>query len=144
MMPGMSDTQNSSRSASSPARSASRLRSRFQHALAAAGLTLDGPRPWDPQIHDERLFARVAARGTLGLGDAYVDGWWDCERLDVFFDRVLRAGVDRPFRAAGNVLASLWARILNPQRPSRAQEVGRRHYDLGDDLFRTMLDRRRM
>jgi cyclopropane-fatty-acyl-phospholipid synthase len=102
---------------------------------------LDGDRPWDPQIHDERLFRRVLERGSLGFGEAYVDGWWDCERIDELFHRLLVADVDRRFSADG-VLGSLLARWSNLQRRGRAFQVGRRHYDLGNDLFRTMLDRR--
>lgn len=41
------------------------------------------------------MFSRVLAQGSLGLGESYMDGWWDCERLDEFFFRILRARLDR-------------------------------------------------
>jgi cyclopropane-fatty-acyl-phospholipid synthase len=72
-----------------------------------------------------------------------MDGWWSCPALDQFFDRILSAGLDR--QAPQNA-ALLWhvakAKILNQQRKSRAGIIGKRHYDLGNQLFRHMLDKR--
>src|SRR5262249_14901720 len=68
-------------------------RDRFAARLRTCDVELDGSHPWDPQIHDERLFDRVLREGTLGLGEAYMDGWWDCLRLDEFIARVVRAGL---------------------------------------------------
>lgn len=119
------------------------IRERFARALARAGLQLDGPQPWDPRILDERLFRRVLAQGSLGLGEAYVDGWWECPRLDELFCRALRADVDRALIGAWTDAWSLAkARLWNLQSRRRAGQVARRHYDLGNDLFFAMLDKR--
>ena len=59
-----------------------RLRDRLARRLERADIVLDGTRPWDPVVHEPRLYWRMMAEGTLGLGDASVDGWWDCEALD--------------------------------------------------------------
>jgi cyclopropane-fatty-acyl-phospholipid synthase len=122
----------------------SRTRSRafFAPLLQSAGVELDGANPWDPQVHDARLFERVLREGTVGLGEAYMDGWWDCVRLDEFVARVLRAQLDRAVHGWKDALAYLRARIWNAGRRSRAFEIGERHYDLGNDLFEAMLDRR--
>lgn len=40
------------------------------------------------------IFKRVLQEGSLGLGESYMDGWWECERLDIFFSKVLRAGLE--------------------------------------------------
>jgi cyclopropane-fatty-acyl-phospholipid synthase len=121
-----------------------RSRRLLQALLDRADVTIDGDRPWDIRVSDPRMFARVLAGGSLALGDSYMDGWWECEALDGFFDRVLGAGLDsavqKLFPAA--LLSAAADRLFNPQRPSRAFEVGRRHYDLGNDLFHAMLDRR--
>ena len=66
-----------------------RVKGRISRLLDGAGVTVNGPNPWDPQVHDERVYARVFADGTLGLGESYMDGWWDCERLDQFACRVI-------------------------------------------------------
>jgi len=69
-------------------------RQMFADLLAAAGVTIDGPQPWDIQVRDERLYARVLRERNLGLGEAYIDGWWDCPRLDEFFALVLKSGLE--------------------------------------------------
>jgi cyclopropane-fatty-acyl-phospholipid synthase len=113
--------------------------------LERADVRVDGSRAFDLQVHHPRVYRRVLTNWTLGLGDAYVDGDWDCERLDELFTRLLRADLDRD----GNALAHLWAaglrlreRLRNAQRPARAFIVGERHYDIGNDLYACMLDSR--
>lgn len=120
-----------------------RSRRLLQGLLERADVAVDGDRPWDIRVSDPRMFARVLAGGSLALGDSYMDGWWECDALDRFFDRVLSAGLDRATSKFFPALLSAAAgRLFNPQRPSRALTIGRRHYDLGNDLFRAMLDRR--
>lgn len=121
---------------------AGRFRRRAEEILERAGVTLNGTRPWDIQVHDERLYARVFAQGPLGLGEAYMDGWWDCDALDEFFARTLRADLQRAIRPWSDFFEVLRAKLLNLQRPSRAHEIGRRHYDVGNDLYEHMLDKR--
>ncbi|RLE21319.1 MAG: cyclopropane-fatty-acyl-phospholipid synthase, partial [Acidobacteria bacterium] len=63
--------------------------------LAQAGVSVDGNRPFDIQVHDPRLYRRVLAEGALGLGEAYMDGWWDCEALDEFINKVMLADLEK-------------------------------------------------
>lgn len=111
--------------------------------LDLAGIEVNGSHPWDIQIHEPRFYDRVLQQATLGLGEAYMDGWWDCEAIDQFIDRALRADLEtkikRNWRLVFHVLRS---RLLNLQSPAMAFEVGERHYDLGNDLYRAMLDKR--
>lgn len=107
------------------------------------GVRVDGPEPHDPQVHDSRFYRRVLAEGSLGLGESYVEGWWDAEAVDVFIFRVLSGGLSRRVRRSPRIMAqALQARILNLQRPNRASRHVRSHYERGLDLFRVMLDRR--
>lgn len=115
---------------------------RTRELLALAGVEVGGGRPWDPVVHDGAFHRRVLAGGSLALGESYVDGAWDCPRLDEFFHRVLRARLDRRVRSPGWLVAALRARLVNPQAPSRAHVVGERHYDLGNELYQAMLDER--
>ncbi|HSS45307.1 MAG TPA: cyclopropane fatty acyl phospholipid synthase [Thermoanaerobaculia bacterium] len=121
---------------------ASRARDRFQDLLAPLDIRLDGGRPFDLRVHDERLFDVAVAGGTRAILDAYVDGWWDCDRLDELSARVLSADLDLP---VSDKLSLLWrqlvARLVNRQTRRRSLAL-RRHYDLGNDLFRAMLDQR--
>jgi cyclopropane-fatty-acyl-phospholipid synthase len=118
------------------------LKRRVEELLALADVEIGGSRPWDIQVHDERLYARVMAQGTLGLGESYMDRWWDGEQLDEFFHRVLRAKLEDRVRPLADGVRALRAKVINLQRRSRAFEIGRRHYDIGNDLYRCMLDRR--
>ncbi len=110
--------------------------------LDMAGISINGVRPYDFQVHNDLLFQRIFAEGSLGLGEAYMDKWWDCDALDEFFYRVTSANLDRkikPFRELGTFLK---AAILNLQHPSRAFVIGEHHYDIGEDLYEAMLDSR--
>ncbi len=121
--------------------SSSILSRQVEDLLASAGIALDGARPWDLRVHDERFFASVLWRGSLGLGDSYVAGWWDCDRLDELVCRGLRAGLHQKIRRSP--LRDLLRKVLaNPGRRAKAFEIGERHYDIGNDLFERMLDRR--
>lgn len=112
-----------------------------QELLSQAGIIINGTNPWDIQVHDPRFFKRVLQQGSLGLGESYVEGWWDCPQLDTFFQRLLNAHLDeqRPSRLSDLARIAL-ARITNPQSKKRAWQVGKVHYDLGNDLFSKMLD----
>jgi cyclopropane-fatty-acyl-phospholipid synthase len=110
--------------------------------LSSADVRLDGRRPWDIAVHDSRLARRILMHGSLGAGESYMDGWWDCERLDEMFTRVLTANLDRRFGRVHELLSSLAACLRNAQSSRRAFQVGEQHYDVGDDLFAAMLDRR--
>ncbi len=111
--------------------------------LGLAKVEVNGKNPWDLQVHDTRLYDRVLRDSSLGLGEAYVDGWWDAGAVDQFIDRVLLVDLDA--RVRGNWRIALYflrSRLFNQQSPSRAYEVGQKHYDLGNDLYCAMLDKR--
>ncbi|HAN60460.1 MAG TPA: cyclopropane-fatty-acyl-phospholipid synthase, partial [Gammaproteobacteria bacterium] len=79
--------------------------------------------------------------GTLGLGEAYMDGWWDCPRLDEMVCRALLSDIENKIRRnIRYTLFSLWFGLINRQSLSRAFMVGEQHYDLGNDLFQAILD----
>lgn len=110
--------------------------------FAAADIAVDGHRPWDLVVHDERLFGRLLSEGSLGAGESYVDGWWDCAQLDELIARALRARLDERLRSWRGFVNVALALIRNPQSRRRSFAVGRRHYDIGNDLYERMLDRR--
>jgi cyclopropane-fatty-acyl-phospholipid synthase len=118
------------------------LKVRAARLLEHAGILLDGSRPTDMRVHDERLYARVFSHGSLGLGESYMDGWWDSEDLPGLFTRVLGAQLDTELKSLDTLLAHLKARFVNLQRGDHAFDIGRVHYDLGNDLFQAMLGKR--
>ena len=117
-------------------------RARIQALLDAADIWIDGIRPTDLRVHDDRLYARVISHGSLGFGEAYMDGWWDADDLDGLFFRLMMAHIDERVGGIDDAALFLRAKLLNMQRGRRAYRVGRMHYDLGNDLFRAMLGKR--
>lgn len=118
------------------------LQRQYARLLESADIQLNGGRPWDLQVHDERLFARCLREGTVGLGDAYVEQWWDAEALDEFFARLVGARLDERVVNLPRRLAGWLARTVNLQNVQRARRVAEAHYDLGNELYRAMLDPR--
>ncbi len=118
------------------------LRSHFQRLVEPADIRINGDRPWDVQVHDDRLYQRVLAQGTLGLGEAYMDGWWDCEALDQMVARAQQSDVGRRLVAPTLMLRVAHAKLTNLQSKRRAFQIGERHYDIGNDLYECMLDAR--
>lgn len=110
--------------------------------LSQADIQINGSRPWDIQIHNDRAFARTLAQGSLGFGEAYMDGWWDCEAIDQMLTQIFHANLEEKIKPLQTLLPILWSRVMNPQRKSKAFEIGKRHYDVGNDLYERMLDKR--
>src|SRR5205807_10593472 len=71
------------------------LKKRAQEVLSRADIKVGGDRQWDISVNNDQFYARVLRLGSLGLGESYMDGWWDCPALDQFFSRILNAEVDR-------------------------------------------------
>ena len=120
----------------------SRLHRATQELLGKASIQINGGRPWDMQLMAPGVFERAFSKGNLGLGEAYMDGAWNAKNLDEFFARLLATKLTdqiQPLRMLGHVLA---ARLFNKQDMHRAKQVGKVHYDLGNDFYAAMLDSR--
>ncbi len=121
----------------------SRPQVRVRSLLERADIEIDGDRPWDIQVCDPSFYKRIARRGMTGAGEAYVEGLWECEAIDEFFDRALRADLPHAMRFTPYVLRrSLAHALVNRQSRARAERNARDHYDRGNDLFSAMLDPR--
>ena len=108
-----------------------------------AGVQVNGSNPWDIQIHNEDFYKRAITEGPLGVGESYMDAWWDVENVDEFISKIIRAQLDEKIQRMGSVLFQLITlRLFNLQSKQRAFIVGEKHYDLGNDLFQNMLDPR--
>ncbi|GAB4183858.1 MAG: cyclopropane fatty acyl phospholipid synthase [Geothermobacteraceae bacterium] len=118
------------------------FRRRLEYLLNLADVRIDGDRDWDIQVHNPHFFRRILAQGSLGLGESYMDGWWDCGAIDQLICRLLRAHLDEKVTYPAALLDTVKARLLNRQSRRRAFEVGERHYNIGNDLYRRMLDSR--
>ena len=115
------------------------MKGKVQEILSLADIKVNGSRPWDIQVNDERFYRRVLAQGSLGLGEAYMDGWWDCKKLDEFFAKVMAAKLETKVNPTGMILPALKARFLNMQTKRKSKTVAKQHYDLGNELYSYML-----
>lgn len=119
-----------------------RSRSFVTSLLDQSGIALNGARPFDISIHNDGVFDRIVSQGTLGLGESYVEGWWDAPALDEAIHRLLTHDVwSRMPVDMSLVLSFIRGKLLNLQR-LRVREVGEKHYDIGNDLYAAMLDKR--
>ena len=113
----------------------------LEDMLADIGIRINGDSPWDIRVNDERTYVQVLRNKNLGLGEAYMEGWWDCQQLDEFICRILKAGLDTQVKGRQLLrLKSLWALIFNLQSKLRSRIVAKQHYNLDNELFTAMLD----
>ncbi len=107
-----------------------------------AGIELNGENPADIRVHNPQFYRRVLADGSLGLGESYMEGWWDAEALDEFANRILRASLHKKVKTLKALPSLIKAMVLNYGGKSKAFVIGERHYDRDTSLFRNMLDKR--
>jgi len=111
----------------------------LERSLLASGVTIDGDKPSDPQIVHPRFYRRVLVEGTLGAGEAYIDGDWECPALDEFSARLVKNDVRAHLQRSPEIVAWLKELMLNRQAPGRSARDVTTHYDLGNDLYEAML-----
>ncbi len=109
----------------------------FRHLSSA------NARPADVIIHDPRFYRRVLFGGNLALGNSYIEGWWDAQRVDMTLHKLLRSGVFMKWYVRGHNQFVNWlrSRVLNLQTINRSRRVVERHFDIGNELYEGMLDR---
>ena len=108
-----------------------------------AGILVDGPNPGDIRVHDPRFYPRLLRDASIGMGESYMDGWWDTDALDVLLEKILRAGLqDRVTGSPRLRLLTAKAILLNLQSHTRSSRSVEAHYDIGNDLYTRMLDPR--
>ena len=125
-----------------PTKIAEWARQHVKSALSGSGIQLDGAEPWDPQILEPKALVRVLVRGTLGGGEAYADGEWECDSLDELVFRLLKSDIDENWDSRpGLSLHAVLAKLLNRQARSLARQNVHAYYDVGNDLYEAMLGR---
>ena len=114
----------------------------LQSLLNEADIRFDGSRPFDIKVHDDRFYKRFLKDGRLGFGESYMDGWWDCDDLQEMFFRMFRSDTKLQMQTKNWKfwLAAMKAKLLPDGELGRSHKVGEWHYDLGNDLFASILD----
>lgn len=115
----------------------------LRNLLASAGITINGNKPYDIQVNNSNFYSRVLAESALGLGESYMDGWWECEAIDQLIDKLLRGDLEYAVKGNWKIALHLFrAKYLNLQKVSRSFQVGQQHYDISNKLYTAMLDKR--
>ena len=120
---------------------ASRLEAAVRKLLEHTDIRINGNNRWDIQVHDNRFYKRAVGEAELGIGESYMDGWWDCDEIDTLICKLLRSGLQDAVKRNWSILWPIaLAAIFNRQNKRRAQKDVGGHYSLGNDLFQKMLD----
>lgn len=96
------------------------------------------------QVNDRRTYGALLRRGSVGLGQSYIDGWWDCDGLTELVRVLLRNR--RTLGEAQDLLGRFTASMTDPLKrlsrrsPAADRRDVRAHYDIGNDFFSLMLD----
>ncbi len=115
---------------------------RVQKMLSMTGIEINGQNPWDIQVVNPAFFRRVLVNGSLGLGESYVEGWWHCKQLDQMINLLLRSPLSQNHKFLAHIVSWFRSEYFNLQKQSRAFRVGELHYDIGNELYQAMLDKR--
>ena len=109
--------------------------------LSAAGIPLNSPEPWSIRVHNEKLWDRVISQKQLGFAESYMDGWWDCDALDVALTKLLSINVLSLLKPSPALALHVTRSYLrNNQTKHRAAANAKHHYNIGNDLYTRMLD----
>ncbi len=110
-------------------------------AFSQASIEVNGANPWDIQVRDERFYKRMLSQGTLGIGEAYMDGWWDAKNVDQFVHKALLADLQKKIEwTPGVIWSTLRGVLLNAQSRTGSKKVAKEHYDLSAELYMSFLD----
>ncbi|MFD1094961.1 cyclopropane fatty acyl phospholipid synthase [Salegentibacter chungangensis] len=109
--------------------------------LLAAGIEVNGNNSWDLQVRNRKFYKRVLRDGSIGLGESYMEKWWDCDKPDEFLYRVFNAGLEQKIKKNLHLKwLVLKSKLFNLQKPSKALKSIATHYNKGNQLYQKMLD----
>ncbi len=118
----------------------------YKNLLSKAGIEINGGNPWDITVRNSKFYRRVTSKGMLGLGESYMDGWWDTNNLKEFFRRVVRGDIEKNLYNWRVIISLIWhytiSKVIDFGSKSKSSNIGKHHYDIGNDIYRAMLDKR--
>ncbi|MDH5561093.1 MAG: cyclopropane fatty acyl phospholipid synthase [Deltaproteobacteria bacterium] len=112
---------------------------KIKELASQAGITINGDQPWDVQVYDKRLYRRVVLDGALGLGESYMEGWWECQEMDELFYRLMLVVRSNTYSNWKGRLDVLKSKLINLQSIKRSRKVAEIHYNLGNSFYKRML-----
>jgi cyclopropane-fatty-acyl-phospholipid synthase len=109
--------------------------------LKTAGIPINSDEPWSIHVHNEKLWDRVMSQHQLGMAEAYMDGWWDCQAIDEMLTRLLKVDATSLLKLSPTIIAhGIKSTVKNHQTKKLAAANAKHHYNIGNDLYSRMLD----
>jgi cyclopropane-fatty-acyl-phospholipid synthase len=95
-------------------------------------------------VLDERFYRAVVRGGTLGAGEAYIDGWWQTDDLTTLIRILIRneaafSGLNGTLSRLGALAQRGWHALRRNTRSGSRRNIAA-HYDLSNDFYRLFLD----
>ncbi|MCC6993417.1 MAG: cyclopropane fatty acyl phospholipid synthase [Deltaproteobacteria bacterium] len=114
-----------------------------RNLFEVAGVNIGGNAPGDIRVKNPAFYERLLRDASIGLGESYMDDWWEVDALDVFIDKLMRANIKQKIAGSWKLrLLTAKALLLNLQSRARSGKSVEAHYDIGNDLYTRMLDPR--
>ncbi|QWT21801.1 cyclopropane-fatty-acyl-phospholipid synthase family protein [Bacillus sp. NP157] len=90
-------------------------------------------------VHDAGFYRAVAANGSVGAGEAFMDGLWSCDDLVGLIrllvrNRDLLDGMEGGMARVGGWVMQAWAALRRNTRGGSQRNIAA-HYDLGNAFF---------
>ncbi|GAB3342329.1 SAM-dependent methyltransferase [Marilutibacter aestuarii] len=91
------------------------------------------------RINDPAFYRAVAARGSVGAGEAYIEGHWECSDLVALVrllvrNRDLLDGMEGGLARLGGWMLRAWHALQRNTREGSRRNITA-HYDLGNEFF---------
>jgi cyclopropane-fatty-acyl-phospholipid synthase len=94
-------------------------------------------------VHDHRFYRRIIKEASLGLGESYMEGWWDAKGEDIvsILGVVLLNNLPQKLPKSVQLLLSVLkhGRVRTAGRSKSRSNIAR-HYDVGNDFYELFLD----
>ena len=95
-------------------------------------------------VRSPEFYRQVAMNGSVGAGEAYMDGHWTCSDLVALVrllvrNRDLLDGMETGMARLGGMAMRAWNAMRRNTRNGSRRNIAA-HYDLGNDLFKLFLD----
>ena len=117
-------------------------RTKLEKFLADKNISFNGVNPWDIKVHNPKLYKRMLTEGSIGFGEAYMDGWWDCDQLDELFHHLCSGQSLYKVKFYPHAIINKMSVLFTNRQSKRlAEKAIKQHYDLGNDLYRSMLSK---
>jgi cyclopropane-fatty-acyl-phospholipid synthase len=96
------------------------------------------------EVYDAAFYRQVAANGSVGAGEAFMDGAWHSDNLVDLMrmlvrNRDLLDAMEQGFARIAGILMRAWHTLRRNTRRGSHKNIAA-HYDLGNDFFKFFLD----